>query len=129
MRSMFDIRHDLATRGTIGAQLVGNHPLRCNALLLQKPGQQSPGSLCIAAVLDELVKLIAILIDGAPQPVFPAGDGDDHLVQMPQVVLGGLLAMKATRIVGAELLCPTADRFIGDDNAALQQHFLDKTQA
>jgi hypothetical protein len=39
-----------------------------------------------------------------------------------------LLAVKATCIVRAELLCPTADRFIGDDNAAFQQHFLDKAQ-
>jgi hypothetical protein len=56
-------------------------------------------------------------------------NGDDHLVQMPHIVLAGLLAVKATCIVWAELLCPTADRFVGSDNAALHQHFLDKTQA
>ena len=129
MRSMFDVRHDLAARRTIGAQLVGDHPFRSDALLLQKQGQQSPGCLGVAAVLDDLVKHITVLVDGAPQPVFPTGDGDDHLVQMPHVVPAGLLAVKAMGIVRTELHSPTADRFIGDDNAALQQHFLDKAQA
>jgi hypothetical protein len=90
---------------------------------------RSRASLGVAAVLDDLVKHITVLVDGAPQPVFPAGDGDEHLVQMPHVVPAGLLAVKASCIVRAELLCPTADRFIGNDNAALQQHFLDKAQA
>ncbi|RAK25649.1 hypothetical protein C7374_12138 [Falsochrobactrum ovis] len=126
---MIDIWHDLAMRRTIGAQLVGNHPLRRDALLLQKSSQQSLGRLGIAAGLDDLVKHIAILINSAPQPVFPAGNGDDHLVEMPHVIPAGLLAMKATCIVWAELLYPAADRFIGDDNATLQQHFFDKTQA
>ncbi|ACM29759.1 hypothetical protein Arad_8505 [Rhizobium rhizogenes K84] len=61
--------------------------------------------------------------------VFPAGNGDNHLVQMPHIVPAGLLAVKATRIIRAELLSPAADRFIGDGNAALQQQFLDKAQA
>ena len=101
MRSMFDIRHDLATRGTIGAQLVGNYPLRFNALLLQKSGQQSLGSRGIASVLNDLVKHITVLVDGSPQPVFPAGDRDDHLVQVPYVIPAGLLAMKVLISAGS----------------------------
>ena len=107
-------------RRAIGAQFVGDHPLRQNAQLLQRPRQQSLGSLGVAAVLDDLGKHITVLVDGAPQPVFPAGDGDDHLVQMPHVIPAGLLAVEASCIVRAELLCPTADRFIGNDNAALR---------
>ena len=60
--------------------------------------------------------------------MFPAGNGDDDLVQMPHIVPAGLLAAKATRIIRAELLSPAADRFIGDGNAALQPQFLDKAQ-
>ena len=129
MRSMIDIRHDLAMRRTIGAQLVGNNPLRRDALLLQKSSQQSFGSLGIATGLDDLVKDIAILINSAPQPVSPAGNSDERLVQMPHAIPAGLLTMKATCIVWAKLLCPAADRFIGDDNATLQQHLFNKTQA
>jgi hypothetical protein len=39
------------------------------------------------------------------------------------------IAAKAARIIRAELLSPAANRFIEDSNAALQQQFLDKTQA
>ncbi len=129
VRSVFDVRHDLSPGCSIRAQLVSDHPLRCDTLFLQKAGQQSPGSLGVAAVLDDLVKHIPVLIDGTPQPVFPAGNGDDHLVQMPHIVPAGLLAGKATRIIRAELLSPAADRFIRDGNTALQQQFLDKAQA
>lgn len=100
-----------------------------NALLLQKLVQQSLGCLGVAAVLDDFIKRIADLVDGTPQPVFPAGDGDDHLVEMPNIVPAGLLAAKASRIVRAEFVSPTADGLIGDYNATLQQHFLDKAQA
>jgi len=37
MRSMFDIRHDLALCCSIGPQLVSDHPLRRHALFLQQP--------------------------------------------------------------------------------------------
>jgi len=36
------------------------------------------------------------------------------------------LALKATRVVGAEFDGPAPDRFVGDENAALKQHFLDE---
>src|SRR3989338_1772942 len=67
------------------------------------------------------VEHIPVMIDGPPYPVFPAGNGDDDLVQVPHIVAAGLLAAKATRIIWAELLSPAADCFIGDGNAALQQ--------
>lgn len=127
--SVFDVRHDLPPGCSIRAQLVSDHPLRCDTLLLQKTGQQSPGSLGVAAVLIDFVEHIPVLIDGPPYPMFPAGDGDDDLVQVPHIVAAGLLAAKATRIIWAELLSPAADCFLGDGNAALQQQFFDKAQA
>jgi len=78
----------------------------------------------VLRALDDLVEHIAVLIDGLPQPVLLAGDGDSHLVQMPHVAPAGLLALEVTGVVRAELLCPTADRFAGNDNAAFHQHFI-----
>ncbi|EJC74992.1 penicillin-binding protein, beta-lactamase class C [Rhizobium leguminosarum bv. trifolii WSM2012] len=51
--SVLDVRHDLSPGCSIGAQLVSDHPLRCDTLRLQKTGQQSLGGLGIAAVLDD----------------------------------------------------------------------------
>lgn len=127
--SVLDVRHDLSPGCSIGAQFVRYPTLRCDTLLLQKAGQQSPGGLGVTSGLDDFVKHIPILIDGPPEPVFPVSNGDDDLVQMPHIAPVGLLAVKATRIIRAELLSPAADRFIGDGDAALQQQFLDKAQA
>jgi len=129
MRSVFDVRHNLPPGSSIRAQLVCDHSLRCDTLLLQKTGQQSSGSIGVAAVLDNFVKHIPVLIDGPPELAFPASNGDDNLVQMPHIGPGRLLAAKSTRIIRAELLSPAADRFIRDSHAALQQQFLDKAQA
>lgn len=85
MRAMLDIRHDLAFRGTVGAQLIRDHALRRHALLLQQSGQQALGSLGVAAGLDDFVEHVAFLINGPPQPVFLAGDGDHHLVEVPDI--------------------------------------------
>jgi len=85
---MVDIRHDPTTRRTVGAQ----------------SGKQSLSCLGVASVLDDLIKHITVLVDRSPQSVFLAGGGDDHLVQMPNVVSAGLLAVKTPRVVRAELL-------------------------
>ena len=127
--SLFDVRHDLPPGCSIGAQLVSDHPLRRDTLLLQKTGQQSPGSLGVATALNDFVEHIPVLIDGPPYPLLPASDGDNDFVQVPHIVAAGLLATKATRIIRAELLSPAADRFIGNGNAALKQQFFDKAQA
>lgn len=126
---MFDVRHDLSPGCSIGVQLISDHPHRCDALLIQKAGQQLLGSLDVAAVLNNFVKHKSVLIEGPPEPVCPARYGDDDLVQMPHIVPARLLAAKPTRIIRAELLSPATDRFIGHGNAALQQQFLDKSQA
>ena len=71
VRAVLDIRHDLPFRRTIGTQLVGDDALWRQALFLQQPGEQAPGGLGIAAVLDDLVD-ISVLIDSPPQPMFLA---------------------------------------------------------
>jgi hypothetical protein len=129
MGSVFDVRHNLPPGCSTRAQLVSDHPLRWDTLFLQKAGQLSSSSLGVAAVLDNFVKHMPVLINGPPEPVFPARNGDDDLVQMPHIVPARLHAAKATRIIRAELLSSAVDRFMGDSHAALQQQFLDKAQA
>ena len=48
---------------------------------------------------------------------------------MPDVVRAGLLATEASGILRTELLSPSPDRLIGNDDAALEQHLLDEPQA
>lgn len=66
------------------------------------------------------------MIDGTPKPVFSAPDGDHDLIQVPDILARRSLATKLFCIDWSEFASPSPDRFIGDDNSALQQHFLDK---
>ena len=91
--------------------------------------QQALGGLGIAARLHDLIEHVSILINGSPQPVFLARDRDHDLIEVPDVVAAWRLAPEAAGVRRPELQRPSADRLIGDDDAALEQHLLDQPQA
>lgn len=41
VEAMLDVQHDLPPRRAVGAELVGDHALRRETLLLQQPCQQA----------------------------------------------------------------------------------------
>jgi hypothetical protein len=61
--------------------------------------------------------------------VFAAGDGNYHLVPMPDVPARRPSAADLLRVGRSEFPTPSPDRFIRNDDAALQQHFLYQPQA
>ena len=69
------------------------------------------------------------MIDSAPEIACLPIDGDDDLVEIPDIITAWRLALKATRVVGAEFGRLALNGFVGYDNAELEQHFLDQTQA
>lgn len=85
VRTMLDAGHDIAFCGTVGSELVGNYHAWRTALSFQKLAHQTLCSLGTAAALDEDVEDEAILIDGAPEPVFLSSNSDDDLVEVPFV--------------------------------------------
>ena len=85
MRAMLDRRHDLAAGGGIGAELVGDHAPGRTTLPLEKTHQQALCRLGVASRLDDFIEDVAVLIDRPPQPMLAAADGDDDLVEMPDV--------------------------------------------
>jgi hypothetical protein len=127
--AVFDIRHDSALGGAVGPQLVGDNALWSASLFSQKSRQQAFRGFCVAARLNNFVEDVSVLINGAPEIARLAIDGDDDLVEMPNVVAAWPLSLQAPGVVGAEFDRPTSNRFVGDDNAALKQHFLDQAQA
>ena len=129
MGAVFEVRDDFALGGGVGAEFVGDDPLRRTALPAQKPCQKSPRGLCVPVNLHDFVEDITVLIDGAPEITSLAIDGDYDLIEMPYVVMRGRFSFQATGVVGAEFNGPASDCFVGDDHAALKQHFLDQTQA
>ena len=79
--------------------------------------------------LHDFIEDISLLIDSAPKIASLAIDGDHNLVEMPDIMAAGRLTLQATGVVGAEFDRLASNGFVGHDNAALKQHFLDQTQA
>lgn len=86
VRSILDRGYNLTPRLAMGTKFVCDDALGWASLLFHQPDQQAPGSLGVAAGLDDLIENITILVDGSPKPMFVPADRHDNLVQMPQVI-------------------------------------------
>lgn len=94
---MLNNRHDLASCCAIRAKLITDDALR--SLLLHQPDQEAPGIPGVAAALNNLVENIAVLVDGAPEPVsFLASHG--HFVWMPHIPWAGWVARQTAGYPG-----------------------------
>ena len=72
-------------RNPVAGQLIGDQPPRRTLLALQQLAEKACGSPTVATRLDEDIDDVAILIDGTPEIVPPSLDGDEDLVQVPDV--------------------------------------------
>ena len=129
MPAVLDPGHQLLLGRGIARQLVGDQHPRRLALPLEQLAQQALGRLLVTSALHQHVEHDAVLIDGAPQPVLLAGDGDHHLVE---VLLVAGTGQPAADLVGeglAELPDPLAHGLVADKDAAGGQHLLDHPQA
>jgi hypothetical protein len=105
---------------------VGDHHPRRTALPFQKLSHQTLCGFGIAVTLHQNVKNETILIDGAPGPVFLAGNRDDDLVKVPFVA-------EFTGRAPADVVCEMPTEFLGpkfhglvrNDDATRCRHILD----
>ena len=114
--------------GTVAAQPVG-HENPGIAPPLHQFLQKAPGRSGIAAALDQNFKGIPVGVNRAPKPVFPAADGDDHLVHMPFVGRVGAVPPDHGRELRPKPQTPDPDRLVADPDPALGQNILDIAQA
>jgi hypothetical protein len=82
---------------TVGAQLVGDQQLRCEALFLEQLAHQPECRLRIAPTLNEHVEDLALVVDGAPQVHPFPGDPDDHLIEVPSRARAGAVLPQLAR--------------------------------
>ena len=101
---MIGVGNELPVRSKIAAQFVGDHHTRL-AELCNEPCQKALCRFGISAGLHQDVERVAIGIHGPPQPVFPATDRNDHLLQMPSARRRWPLSQDA----GGEILAKTVD--------------------
>jgi hypothetical protein len=129
MRAVLNGWHDLTLGGSIRAKLVGDHSSGWAALLAQETPQQALGRFGITPRLDDLVEDVPILVDSPPEPMLLAGNRDHNLVEVPDIVAVWRLAPETASVRRPELQRPAANRLVGDNDAALEQHLLNQSQA
>src|SRR6202142_2291547 len=83
----------------------------------------------VSSTLDQDVENDAVLIDGAPKPVWLAGDRDDDFIHMPFVAASRRALADLIGECLAELLPPLAHGLVGHANPARRQHFFDHAKA
>jgi hypothetical protein len=74
MLTMFDPQAHFLASCSVGFELVGDQNARGLGRPLEELSHKPPCGCSVPAALDENVEDEAILIDGAPEPMFPAAD-------------------------------------------------------
>ena len=120
---------DLRLYGWIAPQLIGhNLAERFGTGGKHAPEKPLRRSL-VATLLQEDIKLCAVLIDCPPQQIRLAAQCHEYFVQMP---CGAELATRRFHSVckaRTEFIAPAPDRFIAHNNPALEQQLFDVTKA
>src|SRR6202035_2318521 len=82
-------KSEMPKGSAVGAQLVGRHPRRREALFAQQLAHQLDGCRPGSTTLDQDLKALAFVVDGTPQIHVLACDPDDHFVEMPTIARPG----------------------------------------
>src|SRR6202451_4158028 len=127
--AMFNLKAHLRPRRSVGAELVRDHDAgQCDGGF-QKPIHESLRRAGVSSTLDQDVENDAVLIDGAPEPVWLAGDRGDDLIHRPSVAPSRRALADLIGECLAELLPPLAHGLVGHANPARRQHFFDHAKA
>ena len=121
-------RHDVPEGRTVAPELVGHQPPRFLPLTLEQPSEEALCGAPISTWLDEDVDHIAVLVDGTPEILTLALDGDEELVQVPRVTQPPFPPLQTAGIAGTELPTPVADALVGNGDSALRQKVLDVSE-
>ena len=98
VRAMGDGRHDRSVRSPVVAQLVGDQPPRRTLLALQQLAGKECSRPTVATRLDEDIDDVTILIDGTLEIAPLSLDGDEDLVQVPDVAQPALSTLEPASV-------------------------------
>ena len=103
----------------VGAQLVGRHPGRREALFAEQLAHQLDSRRPVSTTLDEDLEDLALVVDGTPQIHVLARDPHDHFVEMPAIARSRTAPSQAASDCRSEFEHPTANALIGEVKTAL----------
>jgi hypothetical protein len=102
-------------------KLIGDQSPGRSPLALQCLAKEPFGSSSVSATRHQDVYDIPVLVDSSPEIMTLATDGDENLVYLPNVAKPSPLSSQSSSIASAKLKAPSANRFIGDEDAPLSQ--------
>jgi hypothetical protein len=94
-------------------------------LSVQELAEESLRRLLVSLVLHQDIEAMTVLVDGAPQVVALAMDGEEDLIQVPFVARSGTPLAPLVGVGLPELSAPIPDRFIGQDDATCRHELFD----
>src|SRR5947208_3922708 len=109
----------------VGAQLVGRHPRRREALFAEQLAHELDGRRPVSATLDQDLQDLALVVDGTRQIHVLARDPDDHFVEMPAVARPRTAPPQTPSDRRSEFEHPTANALVGDVEPTLGKQLLD----
>ena len=110
--AMDDRGHDLAMRSGVASQLVGEELPGHPALPFQQLPKEAFGGFPITAWLNEDVEHVTVLVHRTPEILPLSLDGDEDLVQVPDIAEAPLALLESSRVLGSKSESPKSDRFI-----------------
>ena len=119
----------LPESSAVGAQLVGDQQPRREALFAEQLAHEPECRLPVATALNQHVEDLTLVVDSPPQVHAPAGDPDNHLVEVPSRARARAALPQIAGNQRAEFQHPTPDRLVRDIEAALREHFLNVSVA
>jgi len=115
------LRHSSA----VGAQLVGRHPRRREALFAEQLAHELDGRRPVSTTLDQNLEDLALVVNRTPQIHALARDPDDHFVEMPTIARSRTAPSRAPSDRRSEFEHPTANALVGEVEAALGKQLFD----
>ena len=110
-------------------QAIGDEALWVDALVAKQALQQFQRCAGVATLLNNKIKHLAFIVDGAPQIDALTADVADHLVEMPSRRRRRSAAHESGGDLRTELDRPASHGLMADADPALSQQFFDVAKA
>jgi len=107
--------------GPVALQFSGDEHPRHVRQAFEQLAKELLRGLLVSPALHQDVEPMALLINGPPQVVTFALDGEKHLIEMPFVAGPRAAATQLIGIVLPELAAPFADGLLGHDHSVFEQ--------
>src|SRR5437667_633383 len=108
----------------VRAQLVSCDLFRREALLAEQLAHEPYSCPLVSSALNQDLEDLTLMIDRAPQVHMPAGDPDDHFVEIPAITRSRTAPSQSLANRRSELEPPTANALVGNVEPALGKQLL-----